>query len=241
MTMVLDDIEAEDGFCPFKSCGISTKDVPSQGVGKVCPNCFRFAVMSQKRRESVQNRLLYEVFKMYEETSASTLVSGAASHTSPVSEDLDMNQAHVHGPKRHVFEIEDIELCQSIQVIQTLLDDEIQTPGHFKQNELQSSGDVSLSPVPSTYEFKMHIFVKNLAGKSLVLRVNPSDTVKRLKDMIHERERVPQGEQRLIFAGKRLEDQRTLSEYKIQKDNTIYLVAGLRSMRHSGAYMSIVV
>jgi hypothetical protein len=50
MTMILDDIEAEDGFCPYKSCGASTKDVASRRGGKTCPNCFRFAAISQRKQ-----------------------------------------------------------------------------------------------------------------------------------------------------------------------------------------------
>jgi hypothetical protein len=52
MTMILDDIEAEDGFCPYKSCGASTKDVTSIRGGKTCPNCCRFASISQKKQDS---------------------------------------------------------------------------------------------------------------------------------------------------------------------------------------------
>jgi hypothetical protein len=52
MTMILDDIEAEDGFCPYKSCGASTKDVASRRGGKTCPNCYRFAAISQRTQDS---------------------------------------------------------------------------------------------------------------------------------------------------------------------------------------------
>jgi len=56
MTMILDDIEAEEGFCPYKSCGASTADVASAGDVKLCPNCNRFASISQRKRNSSRIR-----------------------------------------------------------------------------------------------------------------------------------------------------------------------------------------
>jgi hypothetical protein len=49
MTMILGDVEAEEGFCPYKSCGASTAWVASTGSGKICPNCFRFAAIEEKK------------------------------------------------------------------------------------------------------------------------------------------------------------------------------------------------
>ena len=83
---------------------------------------------------------------------------------------------------------------------------------------------------PLTEYLAMQIVVRSLTGRNTNLEVSPSDTIDDVKIMIQNEEGIPPEQQRLIFSGRQMEDDRTLSEYNIQNGANLHMMLRLRGM-----------
>ncbi|XP_068231307.1 NEDD8 [Palaemon carinicauda] len=77
-------------------------------------------------------------------------------------------------------------------------------------------------------KFKMLIKVKTLTGKEIEIDIEPTDKVERIKERVEEKEGIPPPQQRLIFSGKQMNDEKTAADYKVQGGSVLHLVLALR-------------
>ena len=83
---------------------------------------------------------------------------------------------------------------------------------------------MSCSTVFSNFCFTMQLLVKTVSGRTLALEVQPTESVESVKKMLQERENVDVDHQRLVFAGKELNDSDAIGSYGISSETTVEML-----------------
>ena len=112
------------------------------------------------------------------------------------------------------LELDNIEIARQLQ--------------NYRRNQNKRNINTNVNKIQRIPNDRMKIFIKMIDGRQLTLYVQPTDRIEDVKEMIQEEEGIPPCEQRLIFAGKQLEDGNTLQDYGIQRDSTLHMVIRLK-------------
>ncbi|XP_041635193.1 NEDD8 isoform X1 [Cheilinus undulatus] len=75
---------------------------------------------------------------------------------------------------------------------------------------------------------------QTLTGKEIEIDIEPTDKVERIKERVEEKEGIPPQQQRLIYSGKQMNDEKTAADYKIQGGSVLHLVLALRGGQTHG-------
>ena len=70
--------------------------------------------------------------------------------------------------------------------------------------------------------------MKTLTGKEIEIDIESEDTISRIKERVEETEGIPPPQQRLIFGGKQMADDKKASDFNIEGGTVLHLVLALR-------------
>ena len=235
MTMIFDDVQAKEGYCPYPSCGADTTGAEIMNGGKYCKQCSRFSQLSQQQGTDIADA--EETHGKEAAYQISSLPGAVRSHSdmpAPLGLLTDKRTPPPNAPEAPMPSMighEEIDEYCFIQVVQmsqgtaTKLLDPTNQEAEVDHN-LESSPEVV--DQPSNY---ITIFVQELGHKSLCFRLLQTASIRDIRTIISERRTIPEERQRLTFAGKQLQDDMTLESAGIKDGNTVRLVQ--RVQNHS--------
>ncbi len=235
MTMVFDNVQAKEGYCPYPSCGADMTSAEIMNGGRYCRKCCRFfQLLQQQRGDTADASGAHREMGPFQNASSSGAVQSHNAIMAPdglLTDREPLPPDAPEAPSPSELGHDEIDEYCFIQVMQArpMIQASTSAPSNQKaEDKCDPLHSTQLVDQPSEY---ITMFVQELGHKTLCFRLLQTASIRDIRTIISERRSIPKKRQRLSFVGKSLQNDMTLESAGIKDGNTIRLVQ--RTQNHS--------